>query len=103
MAEKITLYPDAELKERLESIAKRERRSLNAHLLLILEQHADSQDAAPPVSPIRSVAIFDKKHIDMVTREEIDPVTLEPVKKRRRAQPCEHRIGPDQFCKVCDA
>lgn len=107
---KLTIYPSEELKARLMAIAVNERRSLNAQVCIALEQYADTVEGRTPFQPLRSIAVDGDRHVDMVTGREVDPVTLEPVvgpaplpqPRRRRTQPCEHRIGPDQFCKVCD-
>jgi|TARA_B100001971_G_C18139344_1_gene509482 predicted transcriptional regulator len=41
--ERITIYPDKKLKERLDEIAREEQRSMNNLLLLIIKKYIESQ------------------------------------------------------------
>lgn len=97
----MTLYPTAELKQRLEVIAALEHRTVNAQGCLLLERAIDQYE-----NPPMRIAVRGEHHVDMLSESEVDPVTLEPVRmknKKGRTTTCEHRLGPDQFCGVCDA
>lgn len=86
---RMTIYPTHELKQQIEEIAARERRSVNAQVLTLLEQ-AVRLEGVP--FPIESYAPIESR------------AASEPVKVRvRRTGTCEHRISADRFCKVCDA
>lgn len=101
---RITVYPEPELEQRIRDFCEREDRSVNKQALRWIRDGLE-RELAPDVTPIRSIAVTDDGVRDMISGENLDPVTLEPVEEKKpsvRATSCPHGRKPNEFCRRCD-
>lgn len=88
-----------DLGDRVEAYRKREGRSLSNAVVFLVERGLGGLDEREPQRPERGSRSSSRTHKPPLDGSDPDVGSRRKVK---RSVMCEHRLSPEQFCRVCD-